>query len=221
MRSFRLVLKVMKCVPRKAKPLPCRLGSLGLMVATSRLGSASAAMGGTGGGGVGMVHSVSGVARVSVSGSGFGPWLQLPSIVFPSPLSLPSNEPPIILIFIFTVEPSSVMVSTGQWLTALIDAVEDGLVSALIVFGDFHNSAQICSPACSVPCQVSAMSLGLGAALGAAAGAGVCAAGAGAACAHARCAVTNPAAHPAHTTAKAGNALRQNPRLPTICSFLT
>src|ERR1700679_1200319 len=103
----------MKCVPLKPNPLPCLLGSLGLMVATSRLGLASAAVGGTGGGGFGMVHSVSGVARVSVRASGFGPWLQLPSIVFPSPLSLPSKVPPIILIDIFTDEPSTVTVSTG------------------------------------------------------------------------------------------------------------
>ena len=88
-----MVLMVWKRFPRTRKALPGSSGLLGLMVATSKLGEAFTSMGGIGGGGVGMVHSVSGVVRVRTRGNGFGPWVQLPVMVFPSALSLPSNAP--------------------------------------------------------------------------------------------------------------------------------
>src|SRR5579862_7708207 len=85
---------------------------LGLIVATSKLGSASAAMGLGGGSGLGISHAVSGVARVSTSGTGFGPWLQLPSMVLPSELNFPSYVPPTSLSDSFTSDPCSVTESS-------------------------------------------------------------------------------------------------------------
>src|SRR5580692_1097481 len=61
-------------------------GLLGLMVATSIPGSASAAIGFGGGGGSGIAHTVSGVARARIRGSG-KPWDQVPVMEFPSALS--------------------------------------------------------------------------------------------------------------------------------------
>ena len=74
------------------------------MVATSNDGLASAGIGFDGGGGSGMVHAVSLVARFRFKGSGVGPWDQVPVIEFPSALSFPSYEPPIPTIDIFTAE---------------------------------------------------------------------------------------------------------------------
>src|ERR1700679_2899372 len=90
MRSFTLVFMVTKRSPLKPNPLPGLLGALGLMVATSKLGLAFASIGGSLGSGGGIVHSVSGVARVRLRGMGLGPWVQVPVIVLPSELSLPS-----------------------------------------------------------------------------------------------------------------------------------
>jgi len=59
--------------PITRNPFPFMSGRLGLMVATSNFGSASAAIGFSFDGGSGMVHAVSGVARVRFKGSGFGP----------------------------------------------------------------------------------------------------------------------------------------------------
>ena len=89
-RSVRVVLNVLKWLPCTLKALPGLSGSLGLMVATSKLGSASAAIGGSVGGGVGMVHAVSGVARSNNRGSGFGPCVHWPAIDLPSADILPS-----------------------------------------------------------------------------------------------------------------------------------
>src|ERR1700722_10498104 len=89
MRSLSEVLRVVNRRPMTLNPLPGASGLLGLMVATSKLGDAFASIGGIGGGGLGMGHSVSGVARVKVRGTEL-PWLQLPTIVFPSALSFPS-----------------------------------------------------------------------------------------------------------------------------------
>jgi hypothetical protein len=76
------------------------------MVATSKLGLAFASIGGSLGVGGGMVHSVSGVARVKIRGSELDPWVQLPVMVFPSGLSLPAYVPNGRVIF--RVGPSSV-----------------------------------------------------------------------------------------------------------------
>ena len=64
-------------------------GLLGLMVATSIPGSASAAIGFGGGGGSGIVHAVSGVTRAKFKGSGAA-CVQVPAIELPSELSVPS-----------------------------------------------------------------------------------------------------------------------------------
>src|SRR5580704_13758711 len=65
-------------------------GLLGLIVATSIPGFAPAAIALGGGGGSGMVHAVSGVARAKFRGNGEAPWVQVPAIEFPSALSFPS-----------------------------------------------------------------------------------------------------------------------------------
>ena len=78
------------------------------MVATSRLGSAFAAIGGSLGDGGGMVHSVSGVARVKIRGTELDPWVQAPVMVFPSGLSLPSYVAEAEGMVIFRTGPSSV-----------------------------------------------------------------------------------------------------------------
>src|ERR1700722_9468877 len=91
MRSSILVFRVIKCPPLNPKFLPVGLlGRLGLMVATSRLGSAFAAICIGLGVGKGIVHSVSGVARVKIRGTKLDPWVHAPVMVFPSKLSLPS-----------------------------------------------------------------------------------------------------------------------------------
>jgi len=64
-------------------------GLLGLMVATSNTGSASAGIA-CRTGGSGMAHAVRLVARVRFRDSGSGPWDQVPAIKFPSALSFPS-----------------------------------------------------------------------------------------------------------------------------------
>ena len=64
---------VLKRFSRTRNALPCSSGLLGLMVATSKVGEAFTSIGGILGGGGGMVHSVSGVARVKLSGRGVGP----------------------------------------------------------------------------------------------------------------------------------------------------
>src|SRR5438477_6023822 len=113
MGSARVVLMVMTSWPLTVNSLPGLAGSLGLMVATSKAGLASAAIGVGGGGGSGMDHAVSGVAFVSTSGIAGPPWDQVPSMVFPSPLTLPSKVPFKALIVIFTVEPFRVNVVAG------------------------------------------------------------------------------------------------------------
>src|ERR1700677_3154015 len=84
------ILVVLKRVPLNTSMKRCSSGLVGLMVETSMPGDAFAAIGGIFGDGGGIVHSVSGVARVKISGRGPGPWLQVPVIVLPSGLSLPS-----------------------------------------------------------------------------------------------------------------------------------
>ena len=92
MRSFNVVFVVVNIL---APPLPTRMdwpcapGLLGLIVATSKVRLASAAIGFGGGGGSGMAHAVAGVARVRFKGVA-APCVQVPVIVFPSALSLPS-----------------------------------------------------------------------------------------------------------------------------------
>ena len=68
-RSLRVVLMVITSWPLTVNNLPALAGSLGLIVATSKAGFASAAIGFGGGGGSGMVHAVSGVAFVNLRGS--------------------------------------------------------------------------------------------------------------------------------------------------------
>jgi hypothetical protein len=84
-------------------------GSLGLIVATSNAGFAFAVIRCVEGGGSGIAHAVSGVARSRFKASGAA-WVQVPAIDFPSPLSFPSYLPFRPGIVIFTVEPSSVIV---------------------------------------------------------------------------------------------------------------
>src|ERR1700730_9818834 len=105
---------VLKRRPWTRNALPGSSGLLGLMVATSKVGEAFASMGGSLGVGGGIVHSVSGVARVKLRGRGLGPWLQLPVIDFPSALNLPSYVPPAAVTDIFTVVPSRVILVTGM-----------------------------------------------------------------------------------------------------------
>ena len=64
-------------------------GVVGLMVMTSKAGSASGAMSLGGGGGAGISQAVSLVARMRVSGIGLGPWVQVPVMVLPSALRVP------------------------------------------------------------------------------------------------------------------------------------
>src|SRR5215831_6319370 len=99
--SLIVVLMVTTSCPRRVNSLPGRLGSLGLMVATSNAGLALAAMRTGGGGGSGIAHAVSGVALARFRGNAGPPWLQFPVIVFPSALSFPSYVPFIAPIVIF------------------------------------------------------------------------------------------------------------------------
>src|SRR3954452_2993146 len=85
--------------------MPCASGRLGLIVATSNVGVASAGISFGGGGGSGMVHAVAGVARAKFRGAGVPPWLHVPEIESPSALTFPSYSPPIAAIAILTVEP--------------------------------------------------------------------------------------------------------------------
>lgn len=64
---------VLKRFPLTRNTLPGSSGLLGLMVETAKLGEAFASIGGSLGVGGGMVHSVSGVARVRLRGKGLGP----------------------------------------------------------------------------------------------------------------------------------------------------
>src|SRR5690348_7648501 len=114
MRSVTEVLMVEKRRPITRNPFPCTSGRLGLMVATSNFGSASGAIGFNFGGGSGIVHAVSGVARVRFKGNGFGPWIHVPEIEFPSPLNLPSYSPPIPGNGIFTLVPCNTIGPEGK-----------------------------------------------------------------------------------------------------------
>src|SRR6185369_11923000 len=87
-------------------------GRAGLMVATSKPGLASAAICTGGGGGSGIAQAVSGVAFVRLRGRGT-PWLQVPSIEFPSALSLPSYVAFAAVMVILTAEPLRVNVVAG------------------------------------------------------------------------------------------------------------
>src|SRR5579872_6059903 len=73
-RSVNETLTVTSFCPWIVMSLRCSSGFVGLIVATSKVGSAFAAIGGIFGGGGGMVHSVAGVARVRLSGKGL-PWV--------------------------------------------------------------------------------------------------------------------------------------------------
>src|SRR5690349_17203004 len=112
-RSLRVVFIVITSWPRTVNSLPGLAGSLGLMVATWKAGFASAAIRTGGGGGSGMVHAVSGVALVRTSGMAGPPWVQVPSIVFPSLLTLPSKVPFSCVMVIFTADPFRVNVVAG------------------------------------------------------------------------------------------------------------
>jgi hypothetical protein len=57
-----------------------------------------------------MAQAVSGVARSRLRAIGWPPWLHVPVIDLPSPLSFPSNVPPIPTIEIFTADPWKVIV---------------------------------------------------------------------------------------------------------------
>lgn len=94
--------------PLTRNPLPNVPGLLGLIVATSKTGSASAAIGFSRAGGGGMVHAVSGVTCFRFNGSGRSPWVKFPAIEIPSESSFPSYDPPMPGITILTVEPCRV-----------------------------------------------------------------------------------------------------------------
>src|SRR5580658_5516046 len=114
MTSLIVVLIVITSWPLSVNNLPGLLGSLGLMVATSTDGSAFAAMRTGGGGGSGIVQAVSGVALVRFSGTAGPPWVQVPVIVFPSPLSLPSYVPFSAVMVILMDDPSLVNELAGR-----------------------------------------------------------------------------------------------------------
>src|SRR5690348_641199 len=113
MRSFRVVLVVVNML---LPPRPTRMdwpgvaGLDGLIVATSNARLALAAIGVGGGGGAGMAHAVVGVAFVRFSGVD-APCVQVPAIELPSPLSRPSNVPPIAGTATFTAAPWTVTVA--------------------------------------------------------------------------------------------------------------
>ena len=88
-RSFAVVLMETTSLPLTVNSLPSRAGFLGLMVASSKAKLAFAVMRTGGGGGSGIAHAVSGVARTRFSGSG-APWVQVPVISFPLAPSFPS-----------------------------------------------------------------------------------------------------------------------------------
>src|SRR4051794_23034302 len=82
MRSATVVLVVVKRLlpPRPTRiELPGASGRLGLMVATSKVGLASAGIRRGGGGGSGISHAVVGVARARFSGVVGPPWLHVPA----------------------------------------------------------------------------------------------------------------------------------------------
>src|ERR1700691_2220537 len=93
MSQFTVTLVVVTSWPRKPYPPRGASGRLGLMVATVNSGFAVAAICTGGGGGSGMVHAVSAVARTRFSGSAGPPCVQFPFIVLPSLLRVPSNVP--------------------------------------------------------------------------------------------------------------------------------
>src|SRR5579863_1656352 len=105
MRSERFVFNVFS-IPLlfTVIPRPRRLGSDGLIVATSNSGFALSSIIFGVGGGSGMVQAVSGVALTSVSGNG-APCVQVPVMVLASSLILPSKLPLIAATAILRVEP--------------------------------------------------------------------------------------------------------------------
>src|SRR5215475_8504986 len=113
MRSLTDVLMVVKRRFCTRKPLPGTPGIESLIVATSNVGFASGAIAFGGGGGSGMVHAVSAVARVRFSGNVPGPCDQVPVIVFASELSFPSYVPPMPGTVIFMFEPDTVIAPEG------------------------------------------------------------------------------------------------------------
>src|ERR1700682_6403722 len=94
--------------PLTANPLPCVPGFVGLIVATSNAGDASAAIAFGRAAGSGIAHAVSLVARFRVRDSGASPWVQVPAIEVRSAFRVPSKVPPIPAIEILTVEPCRV-----------------------------------------------------------------------------------------------------------------
>jgi hypothetical protein len=89
MRSSNEEPRVLKFLPFIVSPCMLVAVSFGLIVATSKDGLASAAISFNGGGGAGISHAVSFVARTKVSGIGFA-WVHVPTIELSSPLSFPS-----------------------------------------------------------------------------------------------------------------------------------
>jgi hypothetical protein len=92
-RAMSVVLNVTNRLPRHRNALPGRSGWLGLIVATSKLGFASAAIA-FGGSGIGQASSD--LVRTRFSGSGPGPYVQAPVMVLPSAdiVIVPSYLPP-------------------------------------------------------------------------------------------------------------------------------
>src|SRR5215475_8829617 len=107
--SLNVVLIVMTFGPRTVKSFPGVFGLLGLIVATSNVGLALAAIRAGGGGGSGIAHAVSGVARARFNGKELGPWVKVPVSALPSALNLPSKAPPIDGIVNLTVGPCCVI----------------------------------------------------------------------------------------------------------------
>src|SRR5262249_22565040 len=107
--SLNVVLMVMTLTPLTVNNLPGVLGLLGLIVATSNVGFALAAIRAGGGGGSGIAHAVSGVALARFRGKDAGPWLKVPEIVLPSAPSFPSKAPPMAGIVNLTVAFCSVI----------------------------------------------------------------------------------------------------------------
>ena len=109
------VLIVRTSRPRTVNSLPGTPGLLGLMVATSNVVGASAAIAR---GGAGIANAVSFAARTRVNGVLPGPCAKVPTMELPSGLNLPSNVIPAAATAILTAPPWTVVVAvipTGLW----------------------------------------------------------------------------------------------------------
>src|ERR1700722_2632700 len=156
MRSFRVVLSVEKLRPFTRIALPGASGLLGLTVATSNTGEASADIGFGRAGGSGIVHAVWLVTCVRFRGSGPAPCVQVPVIEVASVLSLPSYMPPIPATDIFTVELCRVIAAAIGWppWSILYMTAFSPPPSVFEILITVRRSL----PACNVPCHVPVMS---------------------------------------------------------------